>query len=115
MQCKLLLAICSGAKYTRCVYVESGTDIFGNLRGSLHIVSDLPRVEDATKTEGNTYCRGQAQDPFGLDLFCKSRDLDNVSSVYSRNHYSEWNFTLEIVRPESMAPFGNTMRFINGN
>ena len=46
MRCDLLLAICSGAKYTGCVYVECGTDILCNLRGSLHTFSDLPRVEE---------------------------------------------------------------------
>lgn len=46
------------------------------------IISDLPPVGDATKTGGDTYCCGQAQDSFGLDLFCKSRNLDNASSVY---------------------------------
>ena len=25
------------------------------------------------------------------------------------------SFTFKIVRPEGMAPFGNTMRFVNGN
>ena len=49
MQYNSLLAICSGTKYTRCVYVESGTNILCNLRGSLHIVSELlPAGEDVT-------------------------------------------------------------------
>ena len=65
--------------------------------------------------EGDTYCCGQAQDSFGLDLFCKSCNLSKGSSVYPSDHNSDWKLTLEIVRPESMAPFGNAMRFINGN
>lgn len=48
-QCNLLRAICRSAEYTRRVYVEGGTYILCNLRSSLHIVSDLPAAEDATK------------------------------------------------------------------
>lgn len=41
MQYGLLLAISSGAKYTRWVYVEGAANILCNLRGSLHMVNEL--------------------------------------------------------------------------
>lgn len=116
MQRNILLAICSRAKYTCCVYVEGGTDIICNLGGSLLTVNDLLVIEEgAEKMDGDTYCCGQAQDSFGLDLFCKPRDLDNASSVCPCEGHAGGKFTLKIVRPESMAPLGNTMRFINCN
>ena len=44
----LLLAICSGAEDSCCVYIERGTDIICNFRGSLSIINYLWHVKEYT-------------------------------------------------------------------
>lgn len=111
MQHDVLLAIGSGAKYSFWVYVEGRTYILCNFRSSLHTVSELA----PDSIEEDIYCCGQAQDSFRLNLFCKSRNLNNPSSVYHCEEHGDRRFTLKIIGPESMAPFGDTMRFIDSN